>query len=83
MSRQGMVGVVYVAYSLPPIAQLSQGKLQSLYSVNRIQEVISLNRTSRSLHSKLDRIAPTQPSLLDSIVNPTPQTMIDRNTFPT
>jgi hypothetical protein len=44
MSRQGVVGIVYVAYTLSYIAQISQGKLQSLYSVNRIQEVISLNK---------------------------------------
>jgi hypothetical protein len=72
------VGVVYVAYYLPPTAQISQGKLQSLYSVYPIEEVISPNREQADhIQSQTNRIAPTQrPSTQ-------PQTMIDRNTFPT
>jgi hypothetical protein len=72
------VGVVYVAYSLPPIAQISQGKLQSLYSVNHIQGVISPNREQADhIQSQTNRIAPTQPQSTQ------PQTMIDRNTLAT
>ena len=37
------VSVVYVTYSLTPIARISQGKLPSLYSAYRIKEVISSN----------------------------------------
>ena len=50
------VRVVYAEYSLPPISEISQGKLQSLYSVYRLEERISPNR------EQADHFIPNPPS---------------------